>query len=78
MFTIEEMPSLSGFEGGFRGNYGAIPTLKSIDICKGGMSMDKKDRMGNRKTKEQRKQFSVPEEAVLSVLMELDGETATE
>ena len=40
--------------------------------------MDKKDRMGNRKTKEQRKQFSVPEEAVLSVLIELDGETATE
>ena len=37
------------------GKYGAIPTLKSIDIIMGGLRMVKKDRTGNRKTREQRK-----------------------
>lgn len=36
------------------GKYGAIPTLKSIDIIMGGLSMAKKDRTGNKKTREQR------------------------
>lgn len=32
------------------GKYGAIPTLKSIDIIMGGLRMVKKDRTGSRKT----------------------------
>ena len=51
------------------GKYGAIPTLKSIDIFKGEgwpewdgeIRMAKNDRTGNRKIREQRKQFKVPE-----------------
>lgn len=42
------------------GKYGAIPTLKSIDILRR-IRMARKDRTGNRKTREQRKQFKVPE-----------------
>lgn len=56
------------------GKYCAIPTLKSIDIFKGDgwsediglasngeIRMGKKDRTDNRKIREQRKQFKVPE-----------------
>lgn len=51
------------------GKYGAISTLKSIDIFKGEgwpewdgeIRMAKNDRTGNRKIREQRKQFKVPE-----------------
>ena len=59
------------------GKYGAIPTLKSIDFLRvpgvrghlfstdrsgtERLSMGKKDRTGNRKTRDQRKRFKVPE-----------------